>query len=125
MGKNSWCMEAEIGNVCGESPSPTPPATTAAPPPSDCPGTCGSPQWKGDKYCDDDNNNCGCLDPKAGGNGDGECTGGCGSPHWAKDSWCDDENNNCGCGWDGGACCGDNVKTNYCSTCACLDPSKQ
>ena len=133
---------AEIGNVCGESPSPTPPpATTAAPPPSDCPGTCGSPQWKGDNFCDDDNNNCGCaydggdccganvktnycskcecLDPN------GECTGSCGSPHWAKDSWCDDENNNCGCGWDGGACCGDNVKKTYCKTCACLDPSKQ
>jgi len=146
--KNNWCMEAEIGNVCGESPSPTPPpATTAAPPPSDCPGTCGSPQWKGDNFCDDDNNNCGCaydggdccganvktnycskcecLDPKAGGNGDGECTGSCGFPHWAKDSWCDDENNNCGCGWDGGACCGDNVKKNFCETCACLDPSKQ
>ena len=25
-----------------------------------CFGTCGSPQWKGDNICDDENNNCGC-----------------------------------------------------------------
>ena len=25
-----------------------------------CPGTCGNPSWKGDNYCDDENNNCGC-----------------------------------------------------------------
>ena len=58
------------------------------------PGVCGSPQWKGDSYCDDENNNegcnwdggdccgedvdkaycteCKCKDPKfAGGNGGG------------------------------------------------------
>ena len=23
-------------------------------------GSCGSPQWKGDNYCDDNNNNAGC-----------------------------------------------------------------
>ena len=23
-------------------------------------GKCGSPQWKGDSYCDDNNNNAGC-----------------------------------------------------------------
>merc|ERR1711988_1114653 len=55
-----------------------------------CPGSCGSPTYKGDGNCDDDNNNCGCdydggdccgpnadknyctdcqcLDPNAGGN---------------------------------------------------------
>ena len=25
-----------------------------------CPGTCGNPSWKGDNYCDDENNYCGC-----------------------------------------------------------------
>ena len=25
-----------------------------------CSGTCGTPNWKGDNYCDDENNNCGC-----------------------------------------------------------------
>ena len=25
-----------------------------------CSGTCGTPSWKGDNYCDDQNNNCGC-----------------------------------------------------------------
>ena len=53
------------------------------------------------------------------------CSGTCGSPSWIGDNNCDDENNNCGCGWDGGACCGANVKKTYCKTCACLDPSKQ
>ena len=53
------------------------------------------------------------------------CSGTCGFPNYKGDTWCDDENNNCGCGWDGGACCGANVKKTYCETCACLDPSKQ
>ena len=79
-------------------------ATTAAPteaptePPADA---CGSPQWFGDNYCDDDNNNeecgwdgddccgadvdttycsaCECLDPQ----GPPEET--CGSQHWYND----------------------------------------
>ena len=29
-----------------------------------------------------------------------------------------------GCGWDGGDCCGDNVNTQYCSVCECLDPTE-
>jgi hypothetical protein len=90
----SWCMEAEIGDACGASPSPpsptpAPPSPTPAPPSttaSTCPGSCGTPNWKGD-------------------------------------NWCDDENNNCGCEWDGGDCCGDDVKTQYCSECKCLDPN--
>jgi len=49
--------------------------------------------------------------------------GGCGSPQWANDQWCDDENNNAECAWDGGACCGDDVNTQYCSACECLDPA--
>merc|ERR1711963_861782 len=50
-------------------------------------------------------------------------TNGCGSPQWATDQWCDDENNNADCDWDGGACCGDNVNTQYCTACECLDPN--
>ena len=101
--------------------------------------SCKFPNWKGDNFCDDENNNagcewdggdccgddvkenyctaCECLDPAK------QCTGTCGSPHWKGDNWCDDENNNCGCEWDGGDCCGDDVKTNYCKDCLCLDPN--
>ena len=39
------------------------------------------------------------------------------------DNYCDDENNNEACGWDGGDCCGDNVNTQFCSACECLDPN--
>ena len=28
--------------------------------PAPCTGSCGTPSWKGDDYCDDENNNCGC-----------------------------------------------------------------
>jgi len=101
--------------------------------------SCKFPNWKGDNFCDDENNNagcewdggdccgddvkenyctaCECLDPAK------QCTGTCGSPHWKGDNWCDDENNNCGCEWDGGDCCGNDVKTTYCKECECLDPS--
>ena len=47
----------------------------------------------------------------------------CGSPRSKGDNWCDDENNNEGCGWDGGDCCGDNVRIHNCSSCQCLDPT--
>merc|ERR1712088_186047 len=47
---------------------------------------------------------------------------GCGSPQWKGDGYCDDENNNDGCDYDGGDCCGDDVNTQYCSACQCLDP---
>merc|ERR1711881_403677 len=70
---------------------------------------------------------CECLDP----NGGGETTDApteppkdaCGSPQWFGDNYCDDDNNNEDCGWDGGDCCGDNVNTQYCSVCECLDPN--
>merc|ERR1739836_314685 len=71
-------IKSSMGSCGNLPPSPPPP-----PPPSDA---CGSPQWFGDNYCDDDNNN--------------------------------EE-----CGWDGGDCCGDNVNTQYCSACECLDPN--
>merc|ERR1711910_177418 len=50
------------------------------------------------------------------------CTGKCYKTHWKGDNWCDDGNNNCGCAWDGGDCCGKNVRKNYCTKCECLDP---
>ena len=46
----------------------------------------------------------------------------CETEAWKGDSYCDDGNNNKGCDYDGGDCCGDNVKTNYCSACECKDP---
>ena len=30
-----------------------------------------------------------------------------------------------GCEWDGGDCCGANVRTKYCKKCECLDPACQ
>ena len=142
---------AEIDNVCGGSPTPAPPSPTPTPPaptppPSGCTESCGSPQWKGDDWCDDENNNCGCewdggdcwgddvktqyckecqcLDPKENTTTEAPCKDSCGSPQWKGDDWCDDENNNCGCEWDGGDCCGDNVRTQYCKECLCLDPKE-
>ena len=50
--------------------------------------------------------------------------GGCGSPQWKGDNYCDDDNNNEKCEYDGGDCCGDNVKEDYCSICQCLDPNE-
>ena len=41
------------------------------------------------------------------------------------DGECDDYNNNEKCQWDGGDCCGANVKKNYCDKCECLDPSQK
>ena len=78
---------------------------------------CGSPQWFGDNYCDDDNNNeecgwdggdccgdnvitfycsaCECLDPNGRGDGTTEPpTDSCQYPHWKGDNYCDDDNNN-------------------------------
>merc|ERR1712038_471074 len=50
--KNS--MGSCSGTPSPPSPSPSPPSPS---PPSN---GCGSPQWKGDGYCDDENNNDGC-----------------------------------------------------------------
>ena len=46
---------------------------------------------------------------------------GCGSPNWVGDNFCDDENNNAECNFDGGDCCGDDVNTQYCTACECLE----
>ena len=47
----------------------------------------------------------------------------CQKPHWKGDGWCDDMNNVASCDYDGGDCCGNNVKTTYCTKCECLDPN--
>merc|ERR1711988_2092026 len=38
------------------------------------------------------------------------CNAKCTAPKYIGDGNCDDENNNCGCKYDGGDCCGKNVK---------------
>ena len=38
------------------------------------------------------------------------------------DGYCDDVNNHKDCDYDGGDCCGENVKKSYCNICECLDP---
>merc|ERR1712097_107435 len=48
---------------------------------------------------------------------------GCGSAAFKGDGNCDDENNNAGCSFDGGDCCGSNVKKEFCKECKCKDPN--
>merc|ERR1711907_624378 len=113
-----------------------------------CKGRCKVLAWKGDKTCDDDNNNCGCgwdggdccgkknkythcvnclcVDPKYKAENTG-CSGTCEIHAWKGDGKCDDGNNNCGCGWDGGDCCGKSggsLPFAYCSNCQCKNPAK-
>lgn len=38
------------------------------------------------------------------------------------DGFCDDSNNNPDCNFDGGDCCGENVATDFCSICECINP---
>ena len=47
----------------------------------------------------------------------------CPYPEFVGDNYCDDPNNNEECDWDGGDCCGNNVNSNFCSVCECLDPN--
>jgi len=136
------CMVPGVENsciaICGKDPCSG--GDSPSPPPSACDGSCKYKQYKGDNYCDDGNNNCGCdydggdccgsnvnkkycqackcLDP----NHKPACEGTCEFAKYKGDSWCDDGNNNCGCEYDGGDCCGSNVKTKYCKACKCLDP---
>ena len=105
-----------------------------------CYDTCYKESWKGDGSCDDYNNNCGCewdggdccgndvnidwcsdcqcLDPNANSGTDSSTTSastnGCEFSSFINDDNCDDEANNENCEWDGGDCCGDNVKTLFC-----------
>jgi hypothetical protein len=79
--KTNYCDECACLDPNGQGPAPT----TAE--------SCGSPNFAGDGFCDDQNNNGAC-----------EYDGG---------DCCDSTvDNNQG-----------NVKTNYCDECACLDPS--
>ena len=98
--------------------------------------------WNGDGFCDDFNNNencgwdggdccgdvdvstcnfCECLDPEYSNQTSDSfrCTG-----LWIGDRHCDDDFNNEKCGWDGGDCCGENVYTDHCEKCECLNPSQ-
>ena len=47
----------------------------------------------------------------------------CGNLEYHSDGFCDDGNNTPGCDFDGGDCCGDDVKTEYCEECQCIDPN--
>ena len=37
------------------------------------------------------------------------------------DGFCDDDNNNEYCGYDGNDCCLEDLKTNYCTICQCIE----
>merc|ERR1712032_1514863 len=114
------------------------------------PKACGSPKYKGDGNCDDNNNHkgcgydggdccvasvkggqvkkdfckaCKCIDPKNKGKKPSKPT--CGSPKYKGDGVCDDNNNNKGCGYDGGDCCGAQVNKKYCKVCKCIDPKNK
>ena len=52
--------------------------------------------------------------------GSGGTTTSC-NQYWIADGECDDINNNIGCNFDGGDCCGDNVNTQFCTDCLCLE----
>merc|ERR1712176_1238322 len=67
---------------------------------------------------------CECLDCNYKKKGD-KCVdniqGHCGAVEYKGDGNCDDNNNNAGCAWDGGDCCGNDVKKEYCTECKCKD----
>merc|ERR1712080_425436 len=44
-----------------------------------------------------------------------------GKSSWIGDGSCDDINNNYFCKFDGGDCCGPNVRKNFCMECKCLE----
>ena len=44
---------------------------------------------------------------------------GCVYPDWANDAYCDDANNVPSCNYDGGACCGKDKLTYFCTDCEC------
>merc|ERR1711973_843354 len=89
---------------------------------------CEAPQWFGDNFCDDFNNNseCGydggdCCQEEPADGWDNYCDtcecldvpvttqapdgSNCEVPQWFGDNYCDDANNNSECGFDGGDCC--------------------
>ena len=48
-------------------------------------------------------------------------TGCPGDASYNGDGWCDDPLNTAECHFDSGDCCGDNVQTDYCVDCLCLE----
>ena len=99
-------------------------------------GGCSDPQYVGDNYCDDGNNNQEC-------NYDGgDCCGFCiitdyctycechlgnysnhdndGGYIQIGNGYCQDDLNKLECNFDGGDCCAPDVDTNYCTVCQCL-----
>merc|ERR1719506_2874303 len=98
---------------------------------------------KGNKECNDENNNAGCDWDG------GDCCGPsnykpfckkcecldctyvppttpkpkCQDEKYKGDGHCDDHNNNKGCDYDGGDCCGPKVVKTFCTKCKCKDPN--
>ena len=66
--------------------------------------------------------NCGECNPTAAPTNPPTEGPGCCRPQWIGDGECDDINNTKECQWDGGDCCGDDVATDHCTVCECLDP---
>ena len=136
-----YCSECKCKDPAFSAPAPS---TDGCSGKKTCKKLCGKPSYKGDGFCDDENNHCGCdwdagdccgvknfqyctqckcLDCKYKNEGDA-CVdvikGLCKKPLWKGDGNCDDLNNNAGCNWDGGDCCGVN-NYQYCKVCKCLD----
>ena len=102
---------------------------------------CVDPDHYGDNYCDDVNNNeacffdggdcCGgiihpfycteCLCLEEGGTTTSSSITTAGCNFYIGDGFCDDINNNLACDYDGGDCCGSDVKTQFCTECLCLE----
>ena len=139
------CLDPAFNDTIATTITPTDNYTM---PTTITPTGCLVPSWVDDNYCDDGNNNeecewdggdccgydvntqfcnyCECLDPDF----DGPImttttikpTGCSNYYYWAGDGYCDDITNDEECEWDGGDCCGENVNTDYCIECECLDP---
>ena len=78
-------------------------------------GDCCLSEKKDDNTCNDQNNNRMC-----GYDGIDCCNG---IKNWIGDGYCDDTDatNNPQCNFDGGDCCLDNINTQYCSACECIN----
>merc|ERR1719367_353667 len=138
-------IQQMAGTTCDVCDCLETPPTTAAPEPTEGPtgkptDGCGSPHWKGDDYCDDENNNAACdfdggdccqEDPIKGWDNyckececlEAKCDEKTESHPWFKDNYCDDFLNTPGC-FDGGDCCQkDPIKgwDNYCKDCSCYE----
>ena len=92
---------------------------------------CYRPDFHGDGFCHDYNNNEACFFDG------GDCYGlntnmiyctecatrrppDCANLDWVSDGFCDDVTNNQECNFDGGDCCGPNIDTKFCIECRCL-----